>query len=645
LQMMQKLQPQRLNAEFAAGEGAAESRTIPMTFYAGATVLQFNWDDGVHELTLSMEPGACDFSLMKGGRAPFTLGHASSNDPLATLGVIENPRIEGGKAKADVRFSKRPEVDSIMADIIDGIMPNVSVGAHLKKIKEVTPDGAAMKQFIATKWAPFAVALVGVGADPNASFAALSAAEFADCEVEGRATGPKENVMDPIINTDPGAGSAPPVITELAMTQAIQEAQTRERQRAAGIREIVATGRLDATLADQHIASGTEIEAFRSVAFAELARRSAENPTHSNHVEITRDAVATFRQGMTEAMLDRGGIVALSADGPGREYRGIAQMGLLALARECAVRMGRNPNRMSPTEIAELGMTSTSDLPYILQSSIEKSLRVGYAAAPSEWKKISAKRMAANFKTQREIMLGMTATLPRVGESGEYKNASVSDGQETWQLYTYGNLLAITRQTIINDDMGALTSIPQLLGRKAGIKESNLMWATLTANGALADSVALFHATHANYTSSGTAISVDSLGVGRQLMRVQTDSGADYIDIAPRYLVVPTAKEQLARQYTSPNFNPVTPGTTNPWAGQLEPIAEPRLDADSATAWYLFADPAVAPVLVYGYLDGNEGVRQESRIGFEIDGLEYKISIDFGTGVIDYRGAYKNVGA
>jgi len=75
------------------------------------------------------------------------------------------------------------------------------------------------------------------------------------------------------------------------------------------------------------------------------------------------------------------------------------------------------------------------------------------------------------------------------------------------------------------------------------------------------------------------------------------------------------------------------------------PITEPRLDGTSTTGWYLFADPAIAPVVVYGYLEGQEGPYTETRNGFDVDGVEVKIRHDFGCGVIDFRGAYLNDGA
>lgn len=173
---------QQLEAEFAASEANRQERTLPMTFYSGAKVLQFNWEDGVYHLTLSTEPAHVRLAQLKSGRAPFTLGHAHANDPLSTIGVIRNPTILNNKAKADVRFSARPDVEPIYQDVLDGILANVSVGARLLKLKETTKDGDKVKSFLATDWEPFAVALVGLGADPNAHFAASTV--DTQCQIE-----------------------------------------------------------------------------------------------------------------------------------------------------------------------------------------------------------------------------------------------------------------------------------------------------------------------------------------------------------------------------------------------------------------------------------------------------------------------------
>jgi len=79
----------------------------------------------------------------------------------------------------------------------------------------------------------------------------------------------------------------------------------------------------------------------------------------------------------------------------------------------------------------------------------------------------------------------------------------------------------------------------------------------------------------------------------------------------------------------------------NPFAGQLSLVVDPRLDADSATAWYLFASPDLAPVLEYSYLEGQEGPMVDFRQGFEVDGVEWRCRLDFGCGVLDHRGAHR----
>ncbi|MBX8803421.1 hypothetical protein HBA92_22155 [Ochrobactrum sp. MR28] len=48
--------------------------------------------------------------------------------------------------------------------------------------------------------------------------------------------------------------------------------------------------------------------------------------------------------------------------------------------------------------------------------------------------------------------------------------------------------------------------------------------------------------------------------------------------------------------------------------------------------------------LQYAHLAGNETPFFDQRVGFDVDGIEYKIRHDFGAGVTDYRQGYKNPG-
>ena len=128
-------------------------------------------------------------------------------------------------------------------------------------------------------------------------------------------------------------------------------------------------------------------------------------------------------------------------------------------------------------------------------------------------------------------------------------------------------------------------------------------------------------------------------------MRLQKTIKNVVMNLTPKYLIVPAALESIAWQFTSSNYVPATAPTTNPFFGQLQVVVEPRLDANSATAWYLAADTSQIDTVEYCYLEGNSGVYIETRQGFDVDGMEIKARLDFAAKAIDFRGLYKNVGA
>ena len=71
---------------------------------------------------------------------------------------------------------------------------------------------------------------------------------------------------------------------------------------------------------------------------------------------------------------------------------------------------------------------------------------------------------------------------------------------------------------------------------------------------------------------------------------------------------------------------------------------DPRLDAVSATAWYLAADPSTLDTIEYSFLESEPGPVIETRAGFDVEGVEIKVRLDFGAGVVDHRGLFKNAG-
>src|SRR5262249_2182818 len=157
----------------------------------------------------------------------------------------------------------------------------------------------------------------------------------------------------------------------------------------------------------------------------------------------------------------------------------------------------------------------------IVLNVANKQLRSAYDAAPQTFKPFTRQVTAPDFKTIARVQLGDAPSLDKVNESGEFKRGTVSDGKEQYQLATYGKVVAINRQTIINDDLGAFTRLPEMFGRAAADLQSDTVWGIITANAAMGDGTALFHANHANLDGTNAAISVTSLGNARAGMRKQ----------------------------------------------------------------------------------------------------------------------------
>jgi hypothetical protein len=306
------------------------------------------------------------------------------------------------------------------------------------------------------------------------------------------------------------------------------------------------------------------------------------------------------------------------------------------------------------------GAESTSDFPAILANVANKTLRQGYEAYPRTFQPFCRQVTAADFKPINRVMLADAPVLQQLNEKGEYHRAQLTDNNISYALNTYGEIVALTRKVIINDDLQAFTRVPALLGVAAAQLESNTVWGIIISNPQAkyagdAAPTALFAAGHNNLLT-GVASSIDpnvsnavaltALGKARGAMRIQKGPNGTPLNLIPRFIAVPTALESYMLQLVYPiaiasaDVTKVVPE----WVRSLVPVVEPRLDANSATAWYLIADPAQIDTVEYCYLEGQQGVYIETKQGFEVDGVEIKARMDFGAAAIDYRGLQQNAG-
>lgn len=641
----------------------AEARTIEVVWTTGARVRRYDWwEDSYYFEELQVSREATDLSRLHAG-APFLDSHSQYRLD-SVLGVVERAWIENGEGRAVIKLSSRADVEPVWQDIQAGILRNVSVGYTVQRWMVI--DGEAeLPIWRAVAWQPSEISLVPIGADPAAGVRSAPDAGVRTypCEFERSGTPVRAAVQHPptaAAVVSPEGVEMPTVRTEEAAEQTAitaapeldveairREAAEAERTRCEQIRADVRAAGLDEDVAADLIQRGLSLEQAGREVLTRLAERSAQNPirVHANIVTV-RDETDVRRAAMADAIVHRINPRGELADGA-REFR---HMSLVRMAEESLTAAGVRVRGLSPMEIAGRAMQTTSDFPAILANVLNRRLRQAYDdSAPTYRTWARRAPNAPDFKSLSVVQLSGAPDLLKVNESGEFKYGALSDGQETYSVITYGRIISITRQALVNDDLRSFDRIVTAFGAAANRLENRLVYSQLTANAAMADGVALFHADHGNLAAAGAAISATALGAGRTAMRLQKGLQNEELNLAPRYLIVPATQEQLAYQYTSTAYVPAKPTDVNEFrtGGRtaLEPVVDAVLDAASTTAWYLAADSSAVDTVEYCYLDGSEGVYLEAGSDFDVDGMKVKARLDFAAKAIDHRGLYKNTGA
>ncbi|QDZ01467.1 peptidase U37 [Nitratireductor mangrovi] len=684
---MIELPAMRRSAELAPNTADADSRTVEVVWSAGARVRRATFFGEPYDEELSLDPAHVRLDRLNAG-APFLKVHELDTlDAVIGSVVPGSARIENGRGIALVRISERADVEPIWRDIQAGHIRAVSIGYQVHRF-EVSKPEAARELWRAVDWTPFEVSAVAVGADPAAGFRAQH--PLHDCVLHRR-DAPTPQGASPMTDKTqtPASDAATPTTTQptapvetedTTMTEpkpaapdpkvAAVETRTQpklpkadgpaapdtetvatrareaERDRVSTIYDLAGRLNLERGFAEDLVKRGVSVDESRRLILDQVAAKSDETRTFP-HVSVPlggRDERITRRDAVANALLHRYSPTLFQLEDAARQYRG---MTLLELARESLGNAGVNTRGLSRDEVATRALHSTSDFPEILSAVTNKTLRQAYEAYPRTFMLFCRQVLATDFKAMHRVQLGEAPQLLEVGESGEFKRGTLGESKESYKVKTYGRVVAITRQTLINDDLDAFTRIPAMYGNSIAQLESDVVWGIITANPAMADGNALFHTSHKNLAGTGAALDVSSVGAARAAMAKQT--GLDkktVLNVRPAFLIVPASLELKAEQLVAQNLVPAATSSVVPQSIRtLAPISEPRLDAASETAWYLAASPNQIDTIEYAYLEGQQGAYIETRNGFDVDGVEIKCRLDFGAKAIDWRGLYKNPGA
>lgn len=657
------------------------ARTIDIIWTTGATVQRARWEGWdtrvEYDEELAVNAQAIRLGRLNDG-APFLDSHATWGGVRTVLGSVVpgSVRIENGQGSAKIRLTSAPDAAPAIHRILERTINKVSVGYQVHRYEITKPEKVGQReQWRAVDWEPFEISAVAMPADPGASIRSEPSdpMQRTPCVLVRRDTpaavaafDEEAKMPDKDQNTAGGDKAAPrhdapaqaraadptqaPTITQAPSVDA-EAIRADERARAAEIGTLCARHGLEEGFRDQLIRDGVSLDQARTQILDKLvatdpAGRTAEPAPAQARSSDGRDA--QYRDAMTAALMHRHNPAAHPLSIEARDFRGLS---LLEMARQALERSGVSTRGMSKMELAgaafqaRAGFHSTSDFPAILANVAGKTLRASYDSTPRTFGAWARRATITDFKPVQRTQLGGAPDLEKVLESGEFQYGTIGEAKEVYALATYGRIIGITRQTLINDDLDAFTRIPAAFGASAADLESDICYAILMQNPVMGDGKALFHADHGNL-GTAAVIGEASLSEAYRKFALQTGIEGRKISILPQYIIVPPGQRSVEARKQVTATTPVSTADVNPYAGRMQVIEEPRLiPASGQDPWFLTADPSRIDTLEYAYLDGQEGVFTETRMGFEVDGMEIKARHDFAAKAIDWRGMYKNAGA
>jgi hypothetical protein len=413
-------------------------------------------------------------------------------------------------------------------------------------------------------------------------------------------------------------------------------------------------------------------EARAIVAEAKLAivrgSRAAAPAIHAASRDASPDVIAAavcqrLRLPKLESHFDEKVLQAAHSQFHGR--LGIQQLLIQAAAANgMTARPGERIHAGNVREVLEYAMPrrdirassgfSTLSLPGILSNIANKELLEGYMQEDASWQEIAAVKSVPDFKQVSTYRMLDDMAYELLPKGGRIKHATTGEMSFTRQARTYAKMYTVTREDIINDDLGAFDALRDVIGRGAAMKMNDVFWTTFL------DNATFFTSGNSNYIEGGTTnLGADGVGLSLGIkkfreMRSPAGDGQKRVGgLPPTILLVPPELEAVAEAlYTARNSAAVKVSEANIHAGKYRPVVVPWLSDSaytgySSTAWYLFRAPnsAMAPIVV-SFLDGVQTPTVETAdADFDQLGIQFRGYHDFGVDKFETLSGIKSKGA
>lgn len=599
------------------------------------------------------------------------------------LGSFRNIRAEDGKVVATATFSSL--ADEAFTKAREGHLKDASVGYHVMEriyvgdgeTRNINGRDYSGPINVVTKWRLKEASLTAIGAD-----------EFAKARTE-RESMPNKNEAAPAVENKPEETKAETRETKLLVSEPADDVRAKldaiekrlESDKLAGeIRSLCQRYKV-ADKADEIVRdSKTKEEALQRI----LEAQANQQPRIGFRVDAGESSDEKLRDGLAYAVVSRS-LQSVSPaarekvlkEEPGAKYaRDFSNLSLLKIAERSLESLGVETWRMGNHEIAQAvysretadlrlrhgaqGYHTTGDFPYMMLDATNKTLLAAYSEVQPTWRQVFRQGPSVpDFKQIHRVRLGEAPNLDVWSGSGVPEEVRIGDAKESYAVEAYANTLSFDWKSLVNDDLGGFMRSTQLLGAAAARSVNAAAWAVITANPAMSDGANLFSDVTGNRLndnlvgSGGAAPSVATLAVGKKLLRLMVglnkpDGTASQaiLNIVPKFLVVPAALETTAEQLVNSIADPAASGNSgiyNP-ARSLMVVVEPLLDANSATAWYLFASTDQIDTVEVSFLQGQETPQISDTINELTKAQTFMVLQTFAAKAIDWRGCFKNIG-
>ncbi len=635
-----------LQAAAAVEEGKPALRKFSMVAYTGGAMILGGWQYPVVVDLAGMRVTRKSRPILKDHDRGSIVGHTEDigvgDTTLSVAGVISGV---GSTAHEVIATSE------------NGFPWQASLGASADRVVFI-PEGKTARAngrdfdgpvYIARKSTLGEVSFVALGADDDTE-ARVAAGRVKDDELDGDEDDRDEDGTPDPVNASLQFGNAQPKRT--SPLQQMRSEAAGESRRIAGIRKLCAGEHTE--LEARAIEEGwsltkTELEVLRNVRPKTHIHGSQQTPAYSQRV---LEAAACMSVGITEQDL-----LASYGERTMDAARPLRHIGFKELVSECARLEGHDVPRVfgDGTATIRAGF-STFALPGILENVMNKTMLAAYESTPIAAFDLCSIGSVSDFKEISRYRLLGTGGFEQVAADGELKHGKLSEQKYTNKADTYGQMLLLSRQDIINDDLSAFMDIPRQMGRSGAEVIDHLFFTLLLAN-----PNNFFSVGNSNFLSGvDTAFGPDSLTVAKTTFRKQKAGPGTNprdqkpINIRPEFLVVPVEIETDAELLMgSAQLMIDASGTKtkipvdNPHRNKYKIISAPHLSdsfytGNSGKAWYLFANPNVLPAFEIVFLNGRR-VPVIERIEAQPNmlGMGFRSFLDAGIREQDSRAAVK----